>query len=81
MFSDEVTRPGFVHDLFATNMNLFLGSPVAAELGGDLERYGLRYAGSAHPFANAFPGGRALRVLQDVPGTAAELERHDAARR
>jgi phytoene dehydrogenase-like protein len=78
VFSDEVTRPGFVHDLFATNMNLFLGSPVAAELGGDLERHGLRYAGSAHPFANAFPGGRALRVLQDAPETAAELDRHDA---
>src|SRR5687767_3280403 len=31
--SDEVTRPGFVHDLFATNQNLFLGSPAFAELG------------------------------------------------
>jgi phytoene dehydrogenase-like protein len=75
--SAEITRPGFVHDLFATNMNLFLGSPVAAELGGELERHGLRYASCDRPFANVYPDGRALRVLQDVPGTVAELERHD----
>ena len=34
--SDQVTRPGLVHDLFATNMNLFLCSPVDAELGSKL---------------------------------------------
>jgi phytoene dehydrogenase-like protein len=77
VLSDEITRPGFVHDLFATNMNLFLGSPVAAELGGELERHGLRYAASAHPFANAYPDGRALRVIQDVEATMDALERHD----
>jgi phytoene dehydrogenase-like protein len=75
--SAELTRPGYRHDLFATNMNLFLGSPVAGELGGDLERHGLRFASSDRPFANVYPDGRALRVLQDVPGTVAELERHD----
>ncbi|MGH2850981.1 MAG: FAD-dependent oxidoreductase, partial [Solirubrobacteraceae bacterium] len=30
--SAELTLPGVVHDVFATNMNLFRGSPVAAEL-------------------------------------------------
>jgi phytoene dehydrogenase-like protein len=75
--SDGVTRPGFVHDLFATNMNLFLGSPVAAELGGELERHGLRFATCDRPFANVYPGGRALRVVQSPDGTVAELERHD----
>ncbi|MFZ0044100.1 MAG: NAD(P)/FAD-dependent oxidoreductase [Solirubrobacteraceae bacterium] len=76
--SDEVTRPGFIHDLFATNLNLFLGSPVAAELGADLERHGLRYAASARPFANVFPGGRGVRVFQGIEETLAELERHDS---
>jgi phytoene dehydrogenase-like protein len=75
--SVEITRPGFVHDLFATNMNLFLGSPVAAELGGELERHGLRYAGADRPFANVYPGTRALRVFQDLDATLSELERHD----
>jgi phytoene dehydrogenase-like protein len=77
--SAEVTRPGFVHDLFATNMNLFLGSPVYAELGAELERHGLQFAASPRPFANVFPGGRALRVLQGPVETLAEIERHDPA--
>lgn len=75
--SAEVTRAGFVHDLFATNMNLFLGSPVAAELGSDLERHGLTFAHSDLPFANVFPDGRALRVRQDREATLAELHAHD----
>ncbi len=77
--SGEITRPGYRHDLFATNMNLFLGSPVNAELGPDLARHGLSYASSDRPFANVFPGGTALRVRQDVAATLAELEAHDPA--
>jgi phytoene dehydrogenase-like protein len=77
--SAEITRPGFMHDLFATNMNLFLGSPVFAELGGELERHGLQFAGCAHPFANVFPDGRALRVHQGAAETLAGLEAHDRA--
>jgi phytoene dehydrogenase-like protein len=77
VFSAEPTRPGFVHDLFATNMNLFLGSPVAADLGTELERQGLHYASCEHPFANVFPDGKALRVHQDAERTLSELERHD----
>ncbi|MGH2871126.1 MAG: phytoene desaturase family protein, partial [Solirubrobacteraceae bacterium] len=72
--SAELTRPGFVHDVCATNMNLFLGSPVAAQLGGELERHGLRWATSSLPFANVYPGARALRVLADRDATLAELE-------
>ncbi len=77
--SAEITRPGYVHDLFATNMNLFLGSPVNAELGSELERRGLRYASSDRPFANVYPDGKALRVRQDVAATLTELEAHDPA--
>ncbi|MGH2882899.1 MAG: phytoene desaturase family protein, partial [Solirubrobacteraceae bacterium] len=77
--SAELTRPGYHHDVFATNMNLFLGSPANAELGTELERHGLRYASSDRPFANVYPGGKALRVRQDVAGTLAELEAHDPA--
>jgi len=77
VLSDELTRPGLVHDVFATNMNLFRGSPVAAELGAELERHGLAYATSALPFANVFPDGRALRVHQDRDATLAELRAHD----
>lgn len=75
--SAELTRPGFVHDLYATNMNLFCGSRAASELGSELAAHGLELAPCSRPFANAFPGGRALRVYQDIERTLAELERHD----
>jgi len=77
VMSGEVTRPGFVHDLFSTNQNLFLASPFYAELRPELERHGLRYAVSAKPYANAFPGGGSLRVYQDAERTLAGLRAHD----
>ena len=77
--SGEITRPGFVHDLFATNQNLFLGSPAFAELGDDLARHGLRFATTDRPYSNVFPDGRSLRVYQDADRTRAVLERHDPA--
>jgi phytoene dehydrogenase-like protein len=76
--SDEVTRPGFVHDLFATNQNLFLGSPAFAELGDDLARHGLSFATTSRPYSNVFPDGHSLRVYQEAAPTRALLGRHDA---
>lgn len=77
VMSAEVTRPGFVHDLFSTNQNLFLASPFYAELRSELERHGLRYAVSDTPYANAFPDGRSLRVYRDPERTLAGLRAHD----
>lgn len=76
--SAEITRPGFVHDLFATNQNLFLGSPAFAELGDDLARHGLSFATTDRPYANVFPGGRSLRVYRDAERTRQLLAAHDA---
>jgi phytoene dehydrogenase-like protein len=76
VMSGEVTRPGFVHDLYAMNQNLFLGSPVYAELGEDLERHGLRYKTSPKPYSNVFPDGSSLRVYQDRERTLALLREH-----
>lgn len=74
--SGEVTEPGFVHDLFATNMNLFLGSPAFAELGEDLARHGLAFATTEKPYANVFPDGRSLRVYRDGERTRELLGAH-----
>lgn len=79
VMSAEVTRPGFVHDLFATNQNLFLGSPAFAELGDDLARHGLSFATTDRPYANAYPGGRSLRVYQDAARTRDGLAAHSPA--
>src|SRR5450755_3121996 len=75
--SEELTLPGLIHDTFATNMNLFLGSPVAAELGGELERHGAAWATSSMPFASVFPDGTALGIYQDRERTLAGLRAHD----
>lgn len=67
--SGEVTEPGLVHDLYATNLNLFLASPVWAELQDDLARTGFRPIVSDRPYANVFPDGTSVRVYQDVART------------
>lgn len=75
--SGELTAPGYLHDLYATNMNLFLGSPAFAELGSELAAHGLSFAGTSRPFASAFPGGKSLRVHQDRSKTRATIAAHD----
>jgi phytoene dehydrogenase-like protein len=77
VMSAEITLPGFVHDLYSTNQNTFRGGQVYRELGPELERHGLRYASTDKPFANAFPGGRALKVYQHPDRTLAGLRDHD----
>jgi phytoene dehydrogenase-like protein len=77
--SVELAREDFVHDCYATNLNLFLGSPVWEDLRADLETHGLSFAHSAKPYCNVFPGGSALRVYQDVERTLSELREHDPA--
>ncbi|HZC84148.1 MAG TPA: NAD(P)/FAD-dependent oxidoreductase [Rubrobacter sp.] len=76
VMSGEVTRPGFVHDLYSMNQNLFLASPVYAELKEDLERHGLRYKTSPKPYSNVFPDGKSLRVYNDQERTMRPLRDH-----
>ena len=73
MASGEPVKPGFVHDLYATNMNLFLGSPAFAELGEDLREAGVTLAVTDRPYASAFPDGKSLRVHQDRAATRDEF--------
>ncbi len=79
VMSGEVTRPGFIHDLYSMNQNLFLGSPVYAELKDDLERHGLRYKTSPKPYSNVFPDGKSLRVYHDQDRTMELLRSHSEA--
>jgi phytoene dehydrogenase-like protein len=67
----EVTLPGFHHDLFATNLNLFAGSPFHAEFGDDLAIHGLEFAPSDKPFSSVFPGGGFVGVSTDMEATLA----------
>lgn len=73
---DDLTQPGFVHDVYSTNVNLFRRSEVFAEFEHDLARHGLRFRFSDKPFANVYPDGRFLRIYQGTARTEAELRRH-----
>ncbi|MDX2642542.1 NAD(P)/FAD-dependent oxidoreductase [Streptomyces sp. PA03-1a] len=74
----EVTLPGFVHDLYSTNQNLFLGSRAYADFGTELARHGLRFRTTDRPYANVFPEGRSVRVYGDYARTMEQLAAHDA---
>jgi len=63
--SGEITLPGFVHDLYSTNQNLFLGSPVYQEFKNDLARHGLSFAHSDKPNCCVFPHGGRIPLYQD----------------
>lgn len=73
--TQQVTEPGFRHDLFAMNLGLFAGGPVMAELGPDLERHGFSLVPSSRPFCSVFPDGSMIGVQADVQATIEELER------
>jgi phytoene dehydrogenase-like protein len=77
--SGEVTLPGYVHDLYATNMNLFLGSPFYARYRDELSELGLRFAHSNSPYSSAFPDGKTLRVSTDEAATARMWRDHSEA--
>lgn len=65
MMTDEVTLPGFHHDVMAATFVLFLTSPAYAELAGDLERHGFELCHTSHPTAVLRPGGQAVRLEMD----------------
>ena len=56
--TEEITVPGFVHDVMATTIVLFLLSPAYAALGKDLHARGFEIAGTDTPTATLLPDGR-----------------------
>ncbi|MET7550962.1 NAD(P)/FAD-dependent oxidoreductase [Streptomyces sp. NPDC005479] len=76
--SGEVTLPGFVHDLYSTNQNVFLGSRMYADFGSDLSRHGLRFHTTDHPYANAFPDGSSVRVYSEYERTIGQLAKRNS---
>jgi phytoene dehydrogenase-like protein len=66
--SGEVTLPGFHHDRYATNIGLFAGSPIYAELRSELEAHGVRLLRSERPYASLH-GPKVVRVFTDLDRT------------
>ncbi len=53
--SDDLTAPGFTHELMASWHPLFAGSAAYAELGDDLRRHGLEYLNTDAADGDALP--------------------------
>jgi len=60
--TEEVTVPGFKHDLFAMSLNAFIGSSFFAEHKDELFAHGLALSTSAKPFGSIFPDGTFVGV-------------------
>lgn len=74
----EVTLPGFRHDLFATNLNLFAGSPFYNEFKEELHKYGLEFVSNPHAFSSVYPDGGYLGVSTDLDATLEGIRRYSA---
>jgi phytoene dehydrogenase-like protein len=72
--SEEITMPGFIHDVMATTFVLFITSPAYAELGPDLEKRGLAFAHTATPTAVLLPDGRHAVLTMDRAANTAALD-------
>ncbi len=76
--TEEVTLPGFRHDLYAMNLSLFAGSPFARAYGDKLAAHGLAYLPAHDCFASAFPDGRWLGVSNALEENVARIAAFDA---
>jgi phytoene dehydrogenase-like protein len=73
--TEEITAPGFVHDVMATTFVLFITSPAFAELGPDLEKRGLAFAHSPAPTAVLLPDGRHAVLAMDRKANVAAFDK------
>jgi phytoene dehydrogenase-like protein len=75
----EVTLPGFRHDLYATNLNIFVGGAFFAEHNDDLFRHGFGLAPATRPFASSFPQARWVGVSTHGSETGESIRAHSPA--
>ena len=69
--TEEITLPGFSHDVMATTFVLFMTGPAGAALGPHLVRHGFEYRHSPHPTAVVRPDGSSLILTMDRAGNIA----------
>ena len=63
--TEEITAPGFIHDVMATTLVLFLTSPAYGALGKDLEARGFEFAHAALPTGVLRPDGSHMIFSMD----------------
>jgi phytoene dehydrogenase-like protein len=70
--TEELTIPGFHHDVFSAVYPAAAASPVFADL--PLARHGLRWVHPRYCYAHPFDDSRAAALARDVDETAATLD-------
>jgi len=70
--TEELTLPGFRHDVFSAVHPAAVASPVLAEL--DLGRHGLRWIHPELAMVHPLPGGGAAVLARDLARTRASLD-------
>ncbi|WP_119387788.1 phytoene desaturase family protein [Taklimakanibacter lacteus] len=58
--TEEITAPGYIHDVMATTFVLFITSPAYAALAADLGKHGLDFCHTDHPSGVLLPDGRSV---------------------
>jgi phytoene dehydrogenase-like protein len=71
----EITRPGFVHEVFASWHPLFMGSAAYAELADDLAAHGLEYLNTELATGSLFSDGSSIFLTTSHEANVAELDR------
>ncbi len=71
--TEELTEPGFHHDVYSAWHPLWVGGAAHAELGDELAARGLEYLNTDLPAATAFPDGGAAFLLRTAEGNEVEL--------
>ncbi|MBG6205158.1 phytoene dehydrogenase-like protein [Labrenzia sp. EL_13] len=74
MRTEEITLPGFHHDVMAATFVLFLTSPAYGELAADLGRHGLEFCHAANPTAVLRPGGQTAVLTMDRAANVAAFD-------
>jgi phytoene dehydrogenase-like protein len=71
--TQELTEPGFLHDVYSAWHPLWVGGAAHAELADELAARGLEYLNTDLPTATAFPDGGSAFLLRTAEGNAGEL--------
>ncbi|HEX6700785.1 MAG TPA: NAD(P)/FAD-dependent oxidoreductase [Gaiellaceae bacterium] len=74
--TEELTEPGYLHDVFSAWHPLWVGGAAHSELADELAERGLEYLNTDYPTATLFPDGEAAFLLRSADANAAELDRH-----
>src|SRR5437867_9853368 len=76
--TEEVTLPGFRHDLCASAHTIFQSSPIVRNDELELGRYGLRYLFPDPVVVMPFLDGTSITMFRDRAATAREIARFSA---